>query len=159
MISQNSDNGSATARIMTILAVTATQDLGFGNVYMGIPNSIGYNDDDSSAIFTITGEASAGINLQLILPEYLSLANGSDRMIIVFSATDAAVDTTTVTPATVTGADGWIDQNPRALPVGAVIGASGTTCVYLGGKVIPSVSQKAGTYNGDIVLSVAYNGS
>jgi len=156
---QDTVDGGASGTVLTIITATATQDLAFGNIFQGVPKTIGYDNDASSAIFTITGEASAGINMQLILPEYLSLANGSDRITIVFSSTAAAVDTTTVTPSTVTASDGWIDQNPYNLPAAAVIGASGITKIYLGGKIVPSTDQKPGTYSGDIILSVSYNGT
>lgn len=156
---QDTAEGGASGTVLTIITAAATQDLAFGNIFQGIPKTIGYNNDASSAIFTITGEASSGINLQLILPEYLSLSNGSDRITIVFSSTSAAVDTTTATPSTVAASDGWIDQNPYNLPAAAVIGASGITKIYLGGKVVPSTDQKPGTYSGDIILSVSYNGT
>ncbi len=152
-------DGAASGTVLTIIAASATQDLAFGNIFQGVPISIGYNNDASSAIFTITGEASAGINLQLILPEYVSLSGGSDRMTIIFLSTDAAVDTTTATPSTVTGSDGWINQNPYFLPAAAVIGSAGTTKIYLGGKIVPSTDQAPGAYSGDIVLSVSYNGT
>ncbi len=152
-------DGTASGTVLTIITAAATQDLAFGNILQAVPKSIGYNNDASSAIFTITGEASAGINLQLILPEYVSLSDGSDRMTIIFSSTDAAVDTTTVTPSTISASDGWINQNPYYLPASAVIGSAGTTKIYLGGKIVPSVDQTPGTYSGDIVLSVSYNGS
>jgi len=159
VVSADSDNASSTASILLAITVTATQDLNFGYIYSGIPKPMSYDDDDSSAIFTITGEPSAGINMHFILPEYLSLSDGSARVPIIFSSTDAAVDTTTVTPSTVTASDGWINQNPRSLPGAAVVGAGGTTKIYLGGKVVPSMNLKAGTYSGDIVLCVSYNGS
>lgn len=152
-------DGAASGTVLTIIAASATQDLAFGNIFQGVPKSIGYNNDASSAIFTVTGEASAGINLQLILPEYVSLSGGSDRMTIIFLSADAAVDTTTVTPSTVSASDGWIDQNPYNLPVAAVIGSAGTTRIYLGGKIVPSTDQTPGAYSGDIVLSVTYNGT
>ena len=159
IMSADSDNASSTARVLQAITVVADQDLNLGYIYGGVPKSIGYNDDDSSAIFSITGEPSAGINLQFILPEYLSLSDGSARIPIIFSTTEAAVDTTVTTPSTMDASDGWINQNPRDLPAGAVIGAGGMTRVYLGGKVIPPSNLKAGTYNGDIVLSVSYNGT
>jgi len=159
LMSADSDNASSTARVLLAITVTSTQDLSLGYIYGGIPKSMGYNDDDSSAIFSITGEPSAGINLQFMLPEYLSLSDGSARVPIIFSATDSAVDTTTASPSTMDASDGWINQNPRDLPAGAVIGAGGTTRIYLGGKVVPPGNLKAGTYNGDIVLSVSYNGT
>ncbi len=159
IMSADSDNATSSARVLLAITVVAEQDLNLGYVYGGVPKSMGYNDDDSSAIFSITGEPSAGINLQLILPEYLSLPDGSARIPIIFSATDTGVDTTVASPSTMNASDGWINQNPRDLPAGAVIGAAGMTRVYLGGKVIPPSNLKAGTYNGDIVLSVSYNGT
>ncbi|MEE9554551.1 MAG: hypothetical protein V3W18_09660 [candidate division Zixibacteria bacterium] len=152
-------DGAASGTVLTIIAATSTQDLAFGSIFQGVPKLIGYNNDAASSIFTITGEASAGINLQLILPEYVSLSGGSDRMTIIFSSTDAAVDTTTATPSTVSASDGWINQNPYNLPASAVIGSAGTTRIYLGGKIVPSIDQTPGAYSGDIVLSVSYNGT
>ena len=152
-------DGAASGTVLTIIAASSTQDLAFGNIFQGVPKSIGYNNDASSSIFTITGEPSAGINLQLILPQYVSLSDGSDRMTIIFSSTDAAVDTTIATPSTVGASDGWINQNPYNLPTAAVIGSAGTTRIYLGGKIVPSIDQSPGAYSGDIVLSVYYNGT
>lgn len=157
---QDIANALATAIVQTAITVTASQPLDLGNVFQGIPKSIGSNMDDSSAIFIITGQAGAGINIQFALPEYLSLPDGSDRMSIVFRSTDAAVDTSnTATPSTMAAADGWVNQNPYLLPSAAVIGSPGSnTKIYLGGRVVPSGNQKAGVYSGDIVLSVFYNG-
>jgi hypothetical protein len=151
--------GTAQGTVVPLIVVTAVQPLDFGNVYQGVPHTIADNDDDSCAIFDITGQAGAGINLQLILPEYLSLADGSDRMPVAFRATDAAVDTNDATPSTIVAADGWIDQNPYILPAGSVIGDNGApanTRIYLGGRVNPSTNQKAGAYSADLVLMVAY---
>ena len=157
---QDVANALATATVQTAITVTASQPLDFGNVFQGIPKSIGSNMDDSSAIFIITGQAGAGINIQFSLPEYISLPDGSDRMSIVFRSTDAAVDTSnTATPSTMVAGDGWVNQNPYLLPSAAVIGSPGSnTKIYLGGRVVPSGNQKAGVYSGDIVLSVFYNG-
>lgn len=156
--SQSFDDRSATATILTVISVSATQDLDFGTVFGGVPKTMGNDDDDSSAVFTITGEPGAGINVQLILPEYLSLANGSDRMTVVFDANDCSIDTVgTASPSTVVG--GFVDIDPRAILSGVIVGSGGTSQVFLGGKVIPSANQKSGTYSGDIVLSVSYDGT
>lgn len=152
-------NGAGTARIVTVITVTATQNLNFGQVYPGIPKDMGYNQDDSAGIFTITGEAGAGINLDLVLPEYLALATGSDRMRVAFDGDCAAIDTTTTTPSLVGSSDGWINQNPRNLPSAAVIGSGGVTRIYLGGALAPSPVQTAGSYSGDIILNVSYTGN
>jgi len=159
VIAQDVANGLATATCLASLSVTATQNLIFGNVFQGVAKTQGKNDDANSGIFTITGAPSAGISIYLSLPAFLALLpGGADRMIVKFYTTDATVDTTTVTPSTVAAGDGWIDQNPYALPAAVVIGAGGSTRVYLGGKVSPSVNQSAGNYVGDVVCSVAYTG-
>jgi hypothetical protein len=157
---QDVANSLVTATVQTAVTVIATQPLDFGSIFQGVPKAMGDNQDDSSAIFTITGQGGVGINIQLALPEYLSLADGSDRMAVVFRGTDAAVDTSnTATPSTMVGSDGWIDQNPYLLPTAAVIGSPGnSTRIYLGGRVMPSSSQKPGLYSGNIILSVSYNG-
>ncbi len=150
--------GSATATVVTTISVTASSPLAFGDVMQGVPASIA-NNNASAAIFEITGQAGSGADLYLQLPEYLALSDGSDRMTITFGSTDASVDTTgAADPAAMNAGKGWQNTNPYNLPAAAVIGAAGTD-VYLGGKVIPSPSQKAGNYSGDIILTVAYNGS
>lgn len=159
-IAQDVASAQATATVQSAITVTATQALSFGDVLIGVPKTIGWNNDDSCAIFTITGQGGAGINISLVLPEYLSLADGSDRLNVIFRNNDAAVDTSnTATPSSMVAGDGWINQNPYVLPSAAVIGSTGSnTKIYLGGKVVPSGNQKAGNYSGDIVLSVSYNG-
>jgi len=155
--------GQATATVQASLIVTSTNDLIFGNVLQGVAKSVGNNVDANSGQFSIAGQASAGINVYFTLPDYMALADGSDRMTISFSNTDCIVDTTTVTPSTAAPVDGWTDVNPRGLsslaPSGVVIGAGGQTNLYLGGKVTPTVDQKAGAYTGDITCTVAYNGT
>lgn len=155
---QDVANGVAQGTVVPLIIVTAVQPLDFGNVYQGVQHIIAETDDDSSAIFNITGQTGAGINLQLILPEYLVLADGSDRMPIRFGIADAAVDTNGATPSTMVAGDGWVNQNPYILPAGAHIGSnvSANTRVYLGGQVNPSTNQKAGAYAGDLILMVAY---
>lgn len=160
IFAQDVASAQATATVQSAITVTATQALSFGDVLIGVPKTIGWNNDDSSAIFTITGQGGAGINISLILPEYLSLADGSDRLSVIFRSNDAAVDTSnTATPSSMVAGNGWVNQNPYILPSAAVIGSpGGNTKIYLGGRVAPSGNQKAGNYSGDIVLSVSYNG-
>ncbi len=157
---------TADATVLAAISLAATTNLEFGNVFQGVPKTVArtaIGADTTAAVFTITGEAGAGISAHLILPEYLSSTNG-DIMSIAFGTSDMAVDTTTTQdPSTVAAAHGWVDQDPRAFPSGLVIGgttpAVTTTKIYLGGKVTPSIFQPAGTYSGDIILSVSYNGN
>jgi len=156
---QDVANGQATANVLAVLSVTASQALQFGNVYQGVAKTQDETDDALSGIFDIVGAGSAGISIFLTLPQYMALADGSDRMTIAFGTTDATVDTMNLTPSTVVAANGWVDTDPNNLPGVLVVGQGGQTNVYLGGKVIPSVDQSAGAYTGDIICIVAYNGT
>lgn len=156
---QDIATGTATAAVLAALIVTAAQSLAFGNIYQGVAATVANNVNASSGIFNIVGQGSAGISISFALPGYIALANGSDRMTIGFSSTDATVDSNNTTPAAVAGGDGWVNTNPNNLPSATVIGSGGQTNVYLGGRVYPAVDQTAGAYSGDIILTVAYNGT
>lgn len=159
-------SNTADATVLAAIQLAATENLEFGSVFQGVPKSVARTAtgaDTTAAIFTITGEAGAGITAHLILPEYISAATGA-QMTISFGTQDMAIDTTTTaTPATVAATDGWVDQDPRSFPSGLVIGGTAgpvtTTKIYLGGKVVPSMFQEAGAYSGDILLSVSYIGN
>lgn len=159
--SQDVANGLAIANVMASLSVVATQALDFGNVFQGVAKIQDETSDANSGIFTIAGAASAGISVYLQLPEYLALADGSDRMAIAFSNQDATYSVlAAAAPSTPSapGAGALLDQNPRAL-VGTAVGVGGTSQIFLGGRVIPSVNQAAGAYSGDIICTVAYTGT
>ena len=157
--SQDVATGSATATVLTALAVSSVAALAFGNIYQGIATTIG-NGNAAAGIYAITGAASAGIAIYMALPDYVALANGSDRMVIAFSSTDASIDSLGgADPTGMVAGAGWQNTNPHSFPSATVIGSGGTTNIYLGGKVIPTVDQTAGAYTGDIVLTVAYNGN
>jgi hypothetical protein len=149
--------GTVSARVLANITVTANAALDFGDIFQGVPTSI-TNNNANAAIFTIVGESGAGIAIFMQLPEYVSLSDGSDRMPIIFGATDASIDTTGAgDPAAMGAGLGWQNVNPYNLPAAAIIGSSGTN-IYLGGKVTPSVNQKAGNYSNDIIVTVSYNG-
>lgn len=151
--------GTADALIVTAITVAATTALDFGSVYPGVPKIQDQTSATLSGVFTITGLGDAGITSQFMLPEYVALASGADRMTISFSASDASIDSSAAGTPAAFGSDGaYQDQDPRGLPV-HVLGNGGETRIYLGGKVIPSPYQSAGSYSGDIILTVFYNGS
>lgn len=151
--------GQAIADVEAALAITAAQDLDFGSVFQGVAKVQDQTSDVLSGVFNITGAASAGVSIYMGLPAYLALADGSDRMTIAFRTTDATIDTNNTTPSTVVGGDGWVDIDPNNVPPATVIGSGGQTNIYLGGRVIPAVNQEAGSYTGDVIVSVAYNGT
>jgi hypothetical protein len=159
---QDVATGSATATLVVALTVTATQALQFGNVYQGVAKSVA-KTDATAGVFTITGEPDANIAVYMQLPDYLATdavsGNGDDRMVIGFSSTDCNIDTTgAADPTAFLATDGWADQDPHNVTNAATVGSVGTN-VYLGGRVTPSVDQKAGAYEADIILTVAYTGS
>jgi hypothetical protein len=156
---QDVATGQALANVLAALSVIATQPLDFGNVFQGVAKIQDQTDDALSGIFSIVGEGSAGISIYLVLPQYIALANGSDRMTIAFRTADCTVDTMNFTPSTVAVADGWVDVDPNSLPNTLVVGQGGQTNVYLGGRVIPAVDQTAGNYAGDVICNVAYTGT
>ena len=158
---QDVTTGSATATVLAVLQVTATQALNFGNVYQGVAKTQDETSDANSGIFTITGAAAANISCFFQLPEFVALADGSDRMTITFSSTDATfsvLDAAAPSTPSAPGAGATLNTNPRNL-TGTAVGAGGTSQIFLGGKVIPSVNQAAGAYSADIVLTVAYTGT
>lgn len=160
-MSQDVAVGQAQATVLATLSVTATQALDFGNVYQGVAKTQDETSDANSGIFTITGQASANISCFFQLPEYVALSNGTDRMPINFTTTDATYSILAAgAPSTPSapGAGATTNTNPRNL-TGTIVGVGGTSQIFLGGKVIPSVNQTAGSYSADIVLTVAYTGS
>lgn len=156
--SQEVTIGTATATVLAALTVTSSAAIAFGDVFQGVPKTVA-NNDAEAGIFKIVGQKDSPVTVYFQLPEYLSLSDGSDRMIISFSATDCSVDTTGAdAPTTMAGSKGWQDTDPRNLPAATTVGTSGTN-LYLGGQVIPSIFQRAGSYSGDIILTVSYNGT
>jgi hypothetical protein len=150
--------GQATATVLAVLSVTATDPLAFGSVFQGVPTSVG-NQTANAGVFTITGNGGSGISVYMQLPDYLSTASGDDRMVVAFGATDASVDTTANVVPTSFGS-GWANTNPHNFPAATVIGLpANRTAIFLGGSVFPTVDQAAGAYSADIVVTVAYNGS
>lgn len=150
--------GSATATVVAAITVSATAPLAFGTVYQGVPVAVA-NDDADAATFTITGSGGARVLIYFQLPEYLSLSDNSDRMNIAFGATSCSIDSTgSGNPGGAWGG-GWPDVSPYSVPSGTAIGGSGTTNVYLGGSVYPRIGQRAGSYEADIVITVAYEGT
>ncbi|MEE9442189.1 MAG: hypothetical protein V3V99_05935 [candidate division Zixibacteria bacterium] len=161
---QDVANGSATATVVTALTVAATSPLVFGTVYQGVPKSISKNVAEA-AIFDIAGQANADLLLYLSLPEFVATATGDDRMVVAFGVADADIDTgLAAQPGDPTGfVSGWQGEDPHNLMGVAgetpCLGDAGFCAIFVGGKVIPTLDQTAGAYTGDIILTVAYDGT
>ncbi len=149
--------GQATATVQAILTVTSSSALAFGTIFQGVPTTIA-NNNANAGVFTITGQGASGLSIFMQLPDYLSTATGDDRLVVAFSTTDASVDSTTNTTSTTFGV-GWQNTNPHNFNSAVTMGGGGQAAIFLGGKVLPTVDQAAGAYTGDIILTVAYNGT
>jgi hypothetical protein len=158
---QDVATNQALANVLPELVVMATQNLDFGDVYQGISKTVDKNDAVNAGIFDIQGAPNATLSLYLTLPSYISLADGSDRMTISFGLTSCDVDTALAALPGTPGAfnDGFPGVDPNNLPDAATTGDAGFCSLYIGGKVTPSVDQKAGAYAGDITITVAYTGT
>lgn len=152
--------GLATATVQAALAIVATHSLDFGNVFQGVAKSVTKNTVNSGS-FDISGASNAGISIYILLPAYMALPDGSDRMGISFSINDCDIDTAlAVAPGDPTAfIDGYPGIDPRNIPATINLGDAGLAAIYLGGKVTPSVDQKPGNYTADIMATVAYNGT
>lgn len=153
--------GEATATVLAGLVVTAVQNLDFGNVLQGVARNVANADGVNAGVFSIGGEPTSGISCFLSLPEYLATnvaPLAEDRMVIVFDIDDCSIDNTGNLNPAAFGA-GFLNINPHALPGGIIIGATGITALFIGGRVIPTVNQQAGTYTGLIILTVSYTGT
>ncbi|MEE9442188.1 MAG: hypothetical protein V3V99_05930 [candidate division Zixibacteria bacterium] len=161
---QDVANGSATATVLAALQVVATSPLAFGNVYQGVAKTIDKNTADAG-IFDITGAANADLLMYMNLPEYIATATGDDRMTIAFSSSSCDMDTALAAqPGDPTSfIDGWqaIDPHDIMNVAGAdpCLGDAGFCAIFIGGKVTPRINQTAGAYSGDIILTVAYQGT
>jgi hypothetical protein len=162
-MAQDVANGSATATVVTPLTVVASSPLAFGVVYQGVPKAVSKNVVEAG-VFDITGQANADLLLYLSLPEFIATATGDDRMVIAFADNTLDIDTAGIAlgdPTAFVG--GWQGEDPNN-PMGVAgadpcIGDAGYCSLYLGGRVIPTLDQTAGAYTGDIVLTVAYQGT
>lgn len=146
--------------IVTPLSVTAVTPLAFGNVLQGAPRTVSRTaaaGDTTAAVFTISGEGGAGITIEFTLPQYLTNPGGA-RLPISFAATDCTIDSLAGTAA-LPGPGAWVGVSPLNLPAVSIGATNGATSVYLGGKITPAVRQAAGTYTGDIIISVSYDGT
>jgi hypothetical protein len=151
--------GEATATILTALTVTADSAIRFGDVLQGVPVTVSNASNDSSGVFRIVGAPGREVSIYLALPEYLShTTGGQDRMVISFASTDGAWDDSQgPLPAPEDGTStAFNPYQSQTLTLDAV---GGNMAIFMGGTVHPSVDQTAGSYSGDIVMTVAYNGS
>ena len=127
--------------------VTGRDDLNFADVVAGVPASITRKDSHRAGTFWIRGSSNAEVLLTLTLPSFLGGPAGA-QLPITFGSDDAGFNWQQQ-PGQATG------FNP-AVPRIARLGNNGHGWVFLGGTVRPNMGQRAGSYLGTVVLTVAY---
>ncbi len=132
--------------------VTVNNNLTFGTVYPGIPKTISKTTAGFAAEFYISGIAGNEITIDFALPTYMNI--GSSNMQVIFQETDCAIDTSATPDQSnpeFNNLDPWHTLTYR-------IGSNGLY-VWLGGILVPGLSQNEGSYSTNIVITVTYTGN
>jgi len=144
----------ATANVLQALVVRGLNNLEFGVVTPGINKTVDKGDVGPAGEWDITGQPLAEVLLDFALPDSLIHEDSTFGMQVVFSTTDVSYDDGTgggqTLPAGVV--------NPHALEV-QDLGATGVMNIWIGGTVMPRLSQTGGYYTADVVLTVTLTGN
>ena len=132
--------------------VTVNNNLSFGTVYPGIPKTVSKTTAGLAAEFYISGTAGSEVTIDFALPTYMNV--GSSNMQVIFRETDCAIDTSATPDQTnplFNNLDPWHTLTYR-------IGSNGLY-VWLGGIIVPGLTQTEGSYASNIVITVTYTGN
>ena len=132
--------------------ITVNNDLTFGTVYPGIPKTVSKYTAGFAAEYYVSGTAGNEITIDLSLPKYMN--DGSLNMQMIFMETDAAIDTSASPDQSnpeFDDLDPWHTLTYR-------LGSNGLY-LWLGGIVVPGLTQGEGNYNSSIVITVTYTGN
>lgn len=131
---------------------TGINNLTFGNVLPGVPKTISKRTAGAAAEYSVTGNAGDQVLIDFSLPTHL--ADNGNTLLITFSATDCAIDSSDPgdqsNPA-------WDDRDPRNT-LTATLGSGGLT-IWLGARTQPSALQPSGSYSAEIILTVSPAGT
>jgi hypothetical protein len=144
----------ATATVLSALTVRGEHNLEFGTVTPGVLKSVNATDVGFAGEWSITGPAAAEVTLEWDLPDSLILQDSTVGLPISFSNTDASYDDGTgggqTAPAGILNPNGVETED---------IGIGGTMSIWIGGTVLPRLSQTGGNYSANVVLTVTLTGS
>lgn len=144
--SAQSDDILVTANVFQALTVSGTNNLAFGNVFPGVNKTVAPADAGSGR-FSITGQASVPVDLTFTLPGSLSDGGGNTLPIANW---DGLHNTANVTG----GATGF---TPSGTATTVNLSGAGQLFIFIGAQVQPAGNQAAGSYQGTVTLTVAYN--
>lgn len=135
---------NAKGTVITHITVSSKQDLDFGNdIVAGVATTVD-KEATNAGKFLLAGQPSRQISIKFTLPTELS--NGTNKMPITFSTTDAGYK---VTGSNVTAFNPAVSNNVS-------FGTNGAMEIVLGGKVSPSSTQIAGSYTAPVTISLQY---
>jgi len=134
---------SVTATVNSVITVTNTHDLVFGNVTKGTAKTV-LSTDANAAAFSVAAEANTLTTLTVVFPGNLS--DGANTLPFtgltpVYNTTNSQSGTTVY--GALTGGN-------------ATTNGSGNLYFWMGGVVNPAVGQVSGNYTGTINVTVAY---
>lgn len=154
---------TATATVLAALAITETQNLNFGDVWMGVVKTIDSASMDAGAgaggsgLWIIAGTVGDNIQASFFLPEYLWSTTVKQRINIFFKETDASYQASAVTNSDFTTGT-WAMKNPYVM--GTLAFTEASIGIGLGGTVLPSTTQQAAAdYEGTIIFTCWFEGS
>lgn len=152
---QESASIQATATIIAGITIIGTNDLVFGTVLPGVNKSVDKATSGFAGEWQISnGTVNSEISVTLTLPDSLQHTTNPTGMRVVFSSTDASYDDGTgggqASPA------GVFDPNG---PVARRVSGAGTMNLWIGGTVMPRLTQTGGDYASDVTMTIAYTGN
>jgi hypothetical protein len=154
-LAQESGTIQATATIIAGITIIGSNDLVFGTVLPGVNKSIDKATSGFAGEWQISnGTANSEISITLTLPDSLQHALNPTGMRIVFGSTDASYDDGTGGGQTAPA--GVFDPNG---PVARRVSATGGMLFWIGGTVMPRLTQTGGDYASDVTMTVAYTGN
>jgi hypothetical protein len=141
---QTSADIQATATVLSAVTVTAGNDLQFGIVTPGVNKTVGIADAGAGR-FDVVKAATQGVTLSFTLPT--NLTSGANNLPI---GSWTGGWNTSATPA------GSTTFTPSPAGTNTAATAGTTISVYVGATVWPAAAQVAGSYIGDVTMSVVY---
>jgi hypothetical protein len=135
------------ARAQLLSSLSQQRDLSFGTILTGTSTTVAPTSP-GAAMWKIHGILSVSGGITFTLPSTLTIQGGSTTLPISFSSTSAIYNVGSSNPATGT------TFNP-ATGKALVVSVLSDIYIWLGATANPPLNQKAGTYQGTVVLTVA----
>jgi spore coat protein U-like protein len=139
---QNNATVNVTAAVQQPIVVLKTRDLDFGLVFPGVNKQITLGSA-SAGSFSVSGQASAPVNLSFVVPPALNL--GATLLPVTWDASWNTLNAAGGTPFT-----------PSAALTAATLSGTGALFVFVAGTVAPIVTQAPGNYTGTVTMTVTY---